>query len=105
MAILRNVHEVSVTEAARRGVAGIVSDAENGAMIVVTRRHEPVAAVVGYARLAELEQAEEDLRDLALVMARAATDTGERIPFEDAMKAFGLTKESLEAHPDEDDRW
>jgi antitoxin (DNA-binding transcriptional repressor) of toxin-antitoxin stability system len=102
MAVLHNPHEVSVTEATKRGVAGLVSDAEEGTDLVVTRRHRPVAAVVSMGRLAELDEAAEDLRDLALVLARAVTDTGRRTSLDDVLEAFGHTRESLSALPDDE---
>ncbi|GAA0985180.1 hypothetical protein GCM10009555_060180 [Acrocarpospora macrocephala] len=102
MAILRDPTELSVTEAAQRGVARLVADAEQGADLVVTRRHEPVAAVVSVRRLAELDEAAADLRDLALVLARAATDTGKRTSFDEVLAAFGHTRESLAALPDDE---
>ncbi|WP_227838643.1 hypothetical protein [Nocardia aurantia] len=46
-------------------------------------------------RLAELDRAESDLRDLALVLARAATDNGNRAPLDEVLDAFGHTRESL----------
>lgn len=102
MTIMRDVRELSVTEAAQRGVAGLVADAEQGSDLVVTRRNHPVAAVVGIARLELLEAAESDLRDLALVLARAATDTGRRTSLDDVLTAFGHTRESLAALPEDD---
>jgi prevent-host-death family protein len=102
MAILHDAIELSVTEAAQRGVARLVADAEQGSGLVVTRRHRPVAAVVGIDRLAELEEAADDLRDLALVLARATTDSGLRTPLDDVLKAFGHTRESLAALPDDE---
>ena len=102
MTIMRDVQELSVTEATQRGVAGLVAEAERGADLVVTRRNHPVAAVVGIGRLASLEAAESDLRDLALVLARAATDTGRRTPLDDVLAAFGHTRESLAALPEDD---
>jgi antitoxin (DNA-binding transcriptional repressor) of toxin-antitoxin stability system len=102
MAILRNPREVSVTEATRRGVAGLVADAEQGSDLVVTRRHHRVAAVVGIGRLAELEEVEADLRDLALVLARAVTDAGGRTSLDAVLTAFGHTRESLDALPDDE---
>ncbi|MFC8046835.1 type II toxin-antitoxin system Phd/YefM family antitoxin [Nocardia sp. NPDC057353] len=95
MAMLHNTRELSVTDAARRGIAGLVADAEAGADLVVTRHHRPVAAVVGMERLAELDRAESDLRDLALVLARAATDSGNRTSLDDVLGAFGHTRQSL----------
>lgn len=101
MTLLHDAHELSVTEAAQRGVAGLVAEAEQGSDLVVTRRHRPVAAVVGIDRLTELEEAAADLRDLALVLARAATDTGGRTSLDDVLAAFGHTRESLSAAPDD----
>jgi hypothetical protein len=102
MALLQNPHEVSVTEATQRGVAGLVADAEGGSDLVVTRRRLPVAAVVSMGRLAELEEAAADLRDLALILARAVTDTGRRTSLDDVLEAFGQTRESLGALPDDE---
>jgi PHD/YefM family antitoxin component YafN of YafNO toxin-antitoxin module len=102
MAVLQNPRELSVTEATQRGVAGLVADAEGGSDLVVTRRHSPVAAVVSMGRLAELEEAAADLRDLALVLARAVTDSGRRISLDDVLEAFGQTRESLDALPDDE---
>jgi prevent-host-death family protein len=102
VATLRDAHELTVTEATKRGVAGLVADAERGADLVVTRHRQPVAAVVGVRRLAELEEAAADLRDLALVLARAATDTGRRTSLDDVLTAFGHTRESLAAVEDDE---
>ncbi|MEU7897608.1 type II toxin-antitoxin system prevent-host-death family antitoxin [Nonomuraea sp. NPDC049152] len=102
MAMLDHARELTVTEAAQRGVAKLVADAEHGADLVVTRRHQPVAAVVSIRRLTELEEAAADLRDLALVLARAATDTGHRTPLDEVIAAFGHTRESLASLPDDE---
>jgi prevent-host-death family protein len=102
MTILHDAQELSVTEAAQRGVAGLVADAERGSDLVVTRRHRPVAAVVSISRLTELDEAAADLRDLALVLARAATDTGRRTSFDDVLEAFGHTRESIASLPDDE---
>ncbi|MGP3963358.1 type II toxin-antitoxin system prevent-host-death family antitoxin [Nonomuraea sp. 3N208] len=102
MTVLHNATELSVTEAAQRGVARLVADAEQGTDLVVTRRHQPVAAVVSIRRLNELEEAAADLRDLALVLARSVTDTGERVSLDEVLAAFGHTRESLAAIPDDE---
>jgi prevent-host-death family protein len=75
MTILDGFHPntVSVTEAAAAGVASLVRDAENGGDIIVSRRGQPVAAVVSIRRLDQLRALEADLRDLALVPTRAAS--------------------------------
>jgi antitoxin (DNA-binding transcriptional repressor) of toxin-antitoxin stability system len=93
--------ELTVTEATQRGVAGLVADAEQGSDIVVTRRHQRVAAVISIRRLTELEDTAADLRDLALVLARSITDTGHRTPLDDVLAAFGHTRESLAAVDDD----
>ncbi|MDA0638954.1 type II toxin-antitoxin system prevent-host-death family antitoxin [Nonomuraea sp. MCN248] len=102
MTVLRDATELSVTEAAQRGVARLVADAEQGADLVVTRRRQPVAAVVSIRRLNELEEAAADLRDLALVLARSVTDTGDRVSLDEVLAAFGHTRESLSAIPDDE---
>ncbi|NUW38324.1 type II toxin-antitoxin system Phd/YefM family antitoxin [Nonomuraea sp. SMC257] len=102
MTVLHDATELSVTEAAQRGVARLVADAEQGADLVVTRRRQPVAAVVSIRRLNELEEAAADMRDLALVLARSVTDTGERVSLDEVLAAFGHTRESLAAIPDDE---
>jgi len=102
MTLLAHPHEMTVTEATQRGVAGLVTDAEQGTDVVVTRRHKPVAVILAYEHLAELSRAAEDLRDLALVLARSATDSGRRTSLEDVLAAFGHTRESLAAMPDDE---
>jgi antitoxin (DNA-binding transcriptional repressor) of toxin-antitoxin stability system len=79
---------VSVTEAARRGVARLVADAAHGDEVVVERHGVPVAAVVGTGRLAELESLRDDVRDLALALARLADDDGGRVSLGEALLAF-----------------
>ncbi|MGW6931250.1 type II toxin-antitoxin system prevent-host-death family antitoxin [Lentzea sp. NPDC054927] len=87
MDALNEVRELTVAEAAKRGVAGLVSDAERGRPVVITRRGRPVAAVVAMSCLAEIDEATADLRDLALVLARSAADSGRRTSFEDVLAA------------------
>lgn len=84
-----------MTEATVKGIAGLVKAAESGAEVVVARHRQPVAAVIGMDRLAELEQREEDLRDAALVLARAAMDDGRRYSFDEVLTEFGLTEGDL----------
>lgn len=95
-------HVVSVTEAASRGVAGLVKDVENGDDLVVARRGRPVAAVVSMHRLNALRDLEGDLRDAALVLSRAATDTGNRTDLSELFGALGFDRVELEAELDAD---
>jgi prevent-host-death family protein len=80
---MRAREELSVTAASARGVARLVADAADGDQVVVTRHHRPVAAVVGVEHLRELDELADDLRDLALVIARTADDTGRRTRLDD----------------------
>jgi prevent-host-death family protein len=88
---------MSVTEAAIAGVSGLIRDAENGGDVIVSRRGHPVAAVVSMRRLDQLRVLEADLRDLALVMTRAATDTGGRVGLDEVIESFGFDRAGLEA--------
>lgn len=97
MGMLDLSHPISVTEASARGVAGLIKDAEAGADVVVSRHGRPVAAVVSTRQLDRLRELESDLRDAALVVVRAATDTGVRISLDDALTAFGFDRAELEA--------
>jgi hypothetical protein len=56
---------------------------------------------VDQRRLAEIDEAAADLHDLALVLARSVTDSGERTSLDDVLAAFGHTRESLAALPDD----
>ena len=86
---MRPRQDVSVSTASARGVARLVADAAAGDEVVITRHHRPVAAVVGIEQLRELDSLAADLRDLALVMARAADDDGRRAPLGEVAAAFG----------------
>lgn len=95
-------HVLSVTEAAARGLSRLVKDAEAGADVVLERRGQAVAAIVSTARLAELQSLEADLRTTALILARAATDTGSRTDLDEVIDALGYTRAQLEAEVDDD---
>lgn len=92
-----HAHVVSVTEAVGRGLPGLVKDVEEGEDIVIARRGKPVAAVVSMRRLDQLRALEADLRDIALVLTRAATDTGARVGLDEAISAFGFDRADLES--------
>lgn len=91
---------MSVTAANARGVSGLLKDAEGGQDIVVERHGHPVAAIVSMHRLSELRELEADLRSAALVLARAATDTGERTELDAAIAGLGFDRSELEAELD-----
>lgn len=87
---------LSVTEAAAKGVPGLVRSAEHGEDVVVERHGKAVAAVVSIAHLKSLRRLEDDLRDAVLVLARTATDAGARTELDSAIAALGLDREDLE---------
>ena len=93
---------VSVSEATALGVAGLVRAAEQGEDVFVSRRGRPVAVMVSVDRLDRLRDLESDLRDVALVMARSASDTGSRIGLDESIAALGFSREELEAELDAD---
>ncbi|MHB1128926.1 MAG: ferritin family protein [Ilumatobacteraceae bacterium] len=59
-------------------------------------------AIVGVRRFAELIELEADLRSAALVLARAATDTGARTDLDTVIADFGFDRAALEAELDAD---
>lgn len=92
----------TVTEASSVGVSALVRDAEEGREVVVARWHRPIAAVIGMHRFESLQEAERDLRDIGLVLTRAATDSGARVGLDDVFAELGFSVENLEKELDED---
>jgi prevent-host-death family protein len=97
---LADTPRLTVTEAAQLGVPALVRDAEHGEDVLVTRHGAPVAYVLGVERVTALRRLESALRDVALLLTRAATDTGARTSLDDALAAFGYTRAELEAEND-----
>lgn len=93
---------VSVTEATRRGVAGLVKDAESGGDVIVSRHGNPVAAVVAMAHFQEMAEAISDLREAALILSRAVTDTGDRVGLDEVLAEFGLDRTELQSELDDE---
>lgn len=93
---------LSVTDAASRGVSGLVKAAESGSEVVVLRHGRPVAAVIGMEHLEELRAMEDDVRSAALVLARALTDTGRRAPLDEVVERFGFDRTELVAELEAD---
>ncbi|WP_433514591.1 hypothetical protein ACQP2T_02610 [Nonomuraea sp. CA-143628] len=59
-------------------------------------------AARGAGEVVAFEEAGADLRDLALVLARSVADTGERVSLDEVIAAFGHSRESLAALPDDE---
>ena len=95
MDILAGSEALQITEAGRKGVSRLVADAEAGHATVLRRRAEPVAAVVSYRDMQRLADLERDLTDVALVLARAAADSGNRTSLDDVIAHVGYTRQQL----------
>jgi len=95
-------HVVSVTDAAKSGLPKLLREVESGEDIVVERHGKAVAAVVSMRHLGEIRRLETDLRETALLLSRAATDTGRRTGLDDVLTRFGFDRAELEAELDAD---
>lgn len=97
-------HLMSISEANQKGLSKLAGDAESGVDTVLLRNSRPVAAVVGMtkmARLQELEDLEDDLRLMALTLARTTMDNGNRTSFDKVLAHFGLERDDLVAVDDD----
>lgn len=91
---------ISVTDANAKGLSKLVNDASEGRRFVVLKNNKPTAAIVGIdtlEHLQELEELADDMRLVAIALARMVTDSGERISLEDAAASFGIDPDELEA--------
>lgn len=91
------MNTLSITEANRSGISGLISSAESGQEIALSRHGRVVAEIVSADEIDQLRRDRETLRDAALVMTRIATDSGNRTNLDDAMTAFGVDRAELEA--------
>jgi antitoxin (DNA-binding transcriptional repressor) of toxin-antitoxin stability system len=96
--IIDTDHLLPISEANAKGISKLATDAESGHEWVLLRNSKPVAAVVGMSkmqRLQELEELEEDLRLMAITLARTLTDNGNRTSFDKVLAHFGLDEDDL----------
>lgn len=91
---------MSISSASSTGVSGLVSRAEAGDTVSLSRHGRVVAEIISAEEVTELRRDRETLRDAALITARLATDTGVRTDLDQAMAAFGLDRAELEAELD-----
>lgn len=87
---------MSITEANRSGLSGLVSAAEKGEEVALSRHGRVVAEVISSEEARALRADRETLRDAALVMTRLATDSGNRTDLDDVMASFGIDRADLE---------
>ena len=100
MAIVDTADLISISEASKLGISGLIREAEAGREQVVLRNNRPVAAVISISRLEQLQQLEDDVRDISLAAARMVTTGPERRSLDDVLAQFGYTREQLLEMPD-----
>jgi prevent-host-death family protein len=86
---------ISVSEANKIGISGLVKAAEQGEQRVVMRNGKPVAAVVSIESLQRAEELEERLLDVSLALTRLLTADERRHSLDDVFDRFGFTREEL----------
>jgi prevent-host-death family protein len=100
MAIIDTADLISISEANRLGVSGLVREAEAGHEQVVLRNNKPVAAVVSIKRLEQLQQLQEDLLDFSLVAARMLSTGPQRHSLDEVLAQLGYTRDALKDLPE-----
>lgn len=95
MALVDTADLISVTEANKMGVSGLIKEAEDGHEHVVLRNNKPVAAVVSIDHLEELQEIEDDLIDASLAVARLIATGPERHSLDQVLERFGYSREEL----------
>jgi antitoxin (DNA-binding transcriptional repressor) of toxin-antitoxin stability system len=95
MALVDTADLISISEANKLGVSGLVRGAEEGRERVVLRNNKPVAAVVSIARLEQIQKFEEDMLDATLASARMLTTEARRHSLDDVLAQFGYSREQL----------
>lgn len=86
---------ISVTEANKLGVSGLLKAVESGHSKVVLRNNRPIAVVVGMDDFQQLQDTSELMEDVALVAARVATSSDRRHSLDEVLDHFGYTREGL----------
>ncbi len=95
MALIDTSDLMSISEASKLGVSGLIREAEKGHEPVLLRNNKPIAAVVSIKRLDQLEELEEDLIDASLAVARMLTTGPERYSLDEVLEKFGYTRDGL----------
>ena len=93
----RVMQTVSISKASSAGVSHLVSMAESGTPVPLTRHGRIVAEVVSANEMERLRRDSETLRDAVLALGRFATESGERTDLDDAMEMFGFSRAELMA--------
>ena len=95
MAVINTDDVVSMTDAGKK-LPALVKELElSHGQKVLFRNNQPVAALVSVDRLADLQEAEDAIADIALLAARVFTDSGARTELDAVLERFGVTKKEL----------
>lgn len=100
MAIVDTADLISISDANRLGISGLMREAEAGREQVLLRHNKPVAMVVSMERIEQLQQLEEDLLDVSLAAARMLTTGSRRHSLDEVLAQFGYTREQLRDLPE-----
>ena len=84
---------VSVSDASKKGVSWLVSQAESGRTLLMLRNNRPAAVVASVEALERLEHIDELIEDLQLcaaALARRTPDSGARHDLDDVIAELGI---------------
>lgn len=95
MPVIDTADLISVSDANKKGVSGLIREAEMGREQVVLRNNQPVAAVVSMDRLERMQEIEATLLDVSLGIGRLLTTSTRRHSLDDVLAQFGYTREEL----------
>lgn len=85
---------IGITEASRELSRYVTATSEEGATFLVMKNNRPVAAIVNpefIDQLQEIDEREQDMRLLALALARIVTDSGNRHDLDDVAAELGIS--------------
>ena len=87
---------ISVTDANKLGVSGLVKVAERGERRILVRNNKPIAAIVGIETLERAEELEARILDVSLALTRLMTTSERRHSLDDVLDRLGFTRDDLE---------
>lgn len=99
-----DTRDIRTATQAARNFGAIVEEVESGHTILVMKNNRPVSVIAPVSmmeRLDEIEEREEDVRLLAIAIARMATSDGPLRDLEDVAAELGIDLDELD-DPDEE---
>lgn len=100
MALVETENLISISDANKLGVSGLVREAEEGHDRIVLRNNKAVAVVMSVERFERLQQLQDDLIDITLAASRMMTTSEHRHSLDDVLEHFGYSREELAEMPD-----